>query len=63
MEELEQAILECSDPDYELHYKPLAEKAKYVLSVAKKVLEKENEEEKRQQYEDYIEDLVDGIQV
>jgi hypothetical protein len=63
MEELEQAILECSDPDYELHYKPLEEKAKYILVVAKKVIDKENEEERRKQYEGYIEDLVNGIQV
>lgn len=63
MEELEQAILECGNSDYELHYKTLQEKAKYVLSVAKKVIEKENEEERRIQYEGYIEDLVNGIQV
>jgi 3-methyladenine DNA glycosylase/8-oxoguanine DNA glycosylase len=63
MEELEQAILECSSPDYELHYKTLEEKARYILAVAKNVINKENEEEKRQQYEGYIEDLVNGIQV
>lgn len=63
MEELEQAILECGDPDYELHYKTLQEKAKYIISVAKKVIEKENEEERRIQYENYIEDLVNGVQV
>lgn len=61
MEELEQAILECSSPDYELHYKPLEEKAKYVLSVAKNIIDKETEEERRIEYENHLEDLIDSI--
>lgn len=42
MEELEQAILECSNPDYELHYKSLDEKARYILSISRKIIAKEN---------------------
>lgn len=61
MEELEQAILECSNPDYELHYKTLEEKARYILAVAKKIIDKEAEEEIRIQYENHLEDLIDSI--
>ena len=61
MEKLEQAILECSSPDYELHYKTIEEKAKYILSVAKEILNKEEEEKKRIEYENHLEDLIDSI--
>ena len=42
MEELEQAILECSDPDYELYYKSLEEKAEYILSISRKIISNKN---------------------
>lgn len=61
MEKLEQAILECNSPDYELHYKTIEEKAKYILSVAKEILNKEEEEKKRIEYENHLEDLIDSI--
>ena len=43
MEELEQAILECGDPDYELYYTSLEEKAEYILSISRKIIAKESE--------------------
>lgn len=42
MEELEQAILECGNPECELHYKTLEEKARYILSIAKVIIEKQS---------------------
>lgn len=61
MEKLEQAILECSNSDYSLYYQPIEEKAKYILSVAKEILNKEEEEKKRIEYENYLEDLINSI--
>lgn len=63
MQKLETAIWECSDPDYALHYKPLAEQAEYILGIAREIIESENEEEKRKQEENHIEDLINGVQV
>ena len=42
MEKLEQAILECSNSDYSLYYQSIEEKAKYILSIAKEILNKED---------------------
>ena len=61
MEKLEQAILECSNSDYSLYYQSIEEKAKYILSVAKEILDKEDEEKKRIEYENHIEDLINSI--
>ena len=61
MEKLEQAILECSNSDYSLYYQSLEEKAKYILSVAKEILNKEDEERKRIEYENYLEDLINSV--
>jgi len=61
MEKLEQAILECNNSDYSLYYQSLEEKAKYILSIAKEILDKEAEEEKRIELENHIEDLVNSI--
>ena len=52
MEKLEQAILECSNSDYSLYYQSLEEKAKYILSIAKEILGKEAEEEKRRNHKE-----------
>ena len=61
MEKLEQAILECSNSDYSLYYQSIEEKAKYILSIAKEILTKEDEEKKRIEYENYLEDLINSI--
>jgi len=61
MEKLEQAILECNNSDYSLYYQSLKEKAKYIFSIAKEILDKEAEEEKRIELENHIEDLVNSI--
>lgn len=61
MEKLEQAILECSNSDYSLYYQSIEEKAKYILSIAKEILCKEAEEEKRIELENHIEDLINSI--
>lgn len=61
MEKLEQAILECSNSDYSLYYQSIEEKAKYILSIAKEILSKEDEERKRIEYENYLEDLINSI--
>ena len=61
MEKLEQAILECSNSDYSLYYKSIEDKAKYILSVAKEILNEEEEKKKRIEYENYLEDLIKSI--
>jgi len=61
MEKLEQAILECSNSDYSLYYQSIEEKAKYILSIAKEILNKEDEEKKRIEYENHIEHLINSI--
>lgn len=43
MEELKQAIIECTDPDFELSSKSLDEKARYILSIARIIIAKENQ--------------------
>ena len=61
MEKLEQAILECSNSDYSLYYQSIKDKAKYILSIAKEILNKEDEEKKRIECENHIEDLINSI--
>jgi hypothetical protein len=61
MEKLEQAILECSNSDYSLYYQSIEDKAKYILSIAKEILNKEDEEKKRIEYENYLEDLINSV--
>lgn len=42
MEELKQALRELQDMDSQLHYEDENEQARYILSIARKIIEKEN---------------------
>lgn len=55
MEELKQALIECNDPDYELSSKSLDEKARYILSIARVIIEKENKVD----WDSYCDDLAE----
>lgn len=42
MEELKQALRELQNIDSQLHYEDESEQARYILSIARKIIEKEN---------------------